>query len=103
MDRDTNESAIRWLHRRPMRKEGINATGTGDLDNRKLQEQEINNEKENVEKRESWNNTICYNIREEKNGSVEAKRMERKKFGKCTKIRMRVRRKTKPYTGFGRS
>ena len=31
MDRNTEESTIRWLGRRPMRKEGMNGIGTRDL------------------------------------------------------------------------
>ena len=41
MNRDTEELTIRWLGRRPMRKEGMNGIGTGDLQNRQPQGADI--------------------------------------------------------------
>ena len=37
MDRDTEELTIRWLNRRPMRKERMNVIGMGDMGNRQPQ------------------------------------------------------------------
>ena len=37
MGRDTEELIIKWLDRRPMRKEGMNCIGIGNLEHRQLQ------------------------------------------------------------------
>ena len=41
MERDTEESTIRWLGRKTMRKEGVNSIGTEDLENRQSQQADI--------------------------------------------------------------
>ena len=41
MERDTEESTIKWLGNRPMRKAEMNGIGTGDLENKQQQEADI--------------------------------------------------------------
>ena len=41
MDRDREESAIRWLGRRPMTKERMNGRGRRYLENRQQQEADV--------------------------------------------------------------